>query len=146
MITQTRFQLQHGEVFPRGAFLKSVEPVMDFKAPKRPDGSRPQQTDKETGLRMWQAVVLDADDQAGRRETAVLVKFAAEVQPVPPHNDTPFPWTPVEFVGLTALPYVDESGMRPRLAWSYRAESMIAPGEGRKANGSTAPAAAKAVS
>lgn len=133
MITQTRFQVQHGDVFPRGSWIKAVEPVADFKAPKRPDGSRPQARDKETGLLMWQAVVLDADDQAGRRDTAVSVKFAADVQPVPPHNDTPFPWTPVEFVGLSVLPYIDESGTKPRIAWSLRAEGMIAPGEGRKA-------------
>jgi hypothetical protein len=72
-------------------------------------------------------VVLDADEEAGKRETALTVKFAARVQPVPPPNPTSFPWTPVEFVGLTALAYVDDSGNRPRIAWSFRAEDMIAP-------------------
>ena len=71
--------------------------------------------------------MLDADEEAGKRETALTVKFAARVQPVPPPNPTSFPWTPVEFVGLTALAYVDDSGNRPRIAWSFRAEGMIAP-------------------
>lgn len=129
MAMQRRIRVAHQDVFPSGAFLKGVvEPVMDFNAAKREDGSRPQQVDKDTGLLLWQATVLDADEEAGRKETAVSVKFAAKVQPVPPENKSGFPWTPVEFVGLTALPYVDDNGARPRLAWSFRAEAMAAPG------------------
>ena len=109
-----------------------VEPVADFNAEKRPDGSRPQQLDKDSGLPLWQVTVLDADEEAGKKETALSIKIAAKVQPVPPDNGTPFPWTPVEFVGLTALPYVDDNGARPRLAWSFRAEGMTAPGKGAK--------------
>jgi hypothetical protein len=129
MAMQKRFKVAHEDVFPAGAFVKGgVEPVMDFNAPKREDGSRPQQVDKESGLLMWQAVVLDADEEAGKRETALTVKFAGKVRPVPPENKTPFPWTPVEFIGLTALAYVDDSGNRPRIAWSFRAEGMVEPG------------------
>ena len=128
MAMRKRFRVEHGEVFPMGAFLKgSVEPVADFNAGKREDGSRPQQVDRDTGLLLWQAVVLDADEEAGKRETALTVKFAAKVQPVPPENPTSFPWTPVEFTGLTALAYVDDAGNRPRIAWSFRAEGMVAP-------------------
>lgn len=91
MAMQKRFRVEHGEVFPRGAFLKGeVEPVLDYDAEVRPDGSRPQQVDKESGLLLWQAVVLDADEEAGKRDTAVTVKFAAKVRPVPPANDTSF--------------------------------------------------------
>jgi len=130
MAMQRRFKVQHADVFPMGAFLKgSVEPVVDFKAEKGSDGSRPQQVDKETGLLVWQVMVLDADEEAGKRETAIMVKFVAKVQPVPPENKTPFPWTPVEFTGLEALPYVDDSGNgRPRIAWSFRAAGMVEPG------------------
>ena len=40
---QKRFRVKHGDVFPTGAFLKgAVEPVADFNAGKREDGSRPQ--------------------------------------------------------------------------------------------------------
>ncbi|PJI86572.1 plasmid replication, integration and excision activator [Luteimicrobium subarcticum] len=130
MAMQKRFPVQHRDVFPQGAFLRGeVEPVLDFQADKRPDGSRPQQRDKETGELLWQVVVLDADDMAGKKDTVVTVKIAAPVQPVPPANKTPFPWTPIEFVRLTALPYVDDNGNRPRLAWSFRADGVAAPGE-----------------
>lgn len=139
MAMQRRFPVGHADVFPAGAFLKGgVEPVADFNATKRPDGSRPQQLDRDTGLPMWQVTVLDADEEAGKRETALSIKIAAKVQPVPPENTTPFPWTPVEFVGLTALPYVDDNGTRPRMAWSFRAESMKAPGKSASASGSAA--------
>ena len=132
MAMQKRFKVDHNEVFPVGAFLKgSVEPVADFDAARREDGSRPQQVDRDTGLLLWQAVVLDADEEAGKRDTALTVKFAAKVRPVPPGNPTSFPWTPVEFTGLTALAYVDDSGNRPRIAWSFRAEGMVAPASGR---------------
>ena len=86
---------------------------------------------------MWQVIVLDFDEEAGKKDTAVTVKIAAPHQPVPPKNDTAFPLTPVEFVGLTALPYVEESANgRARIAWSFRAEGMVAPGQ-------SAPAAVK---
>ena len=61
------------------------------------------------------------------------VKFAAKQQPVPPENKSGMPWTPVEFVGLTALAWIDDNGPRARLAWSFRAEGMVAPGATLKA-------------
>jgi hypothetical protein len=129
MSIQKRIPLNHVNVFPHGAYLKGgVEPVLDFAAPVRPDGVRPQAIDKDTGLPIWQATVLDADPTATKKDTAVTVKFVSKNQPPVPANKTPFPWTPVEFVGLTALPYIDETGSRPRIAWSLRAESMGAPG------------------
>ena len=134
MAMQKRIKLQHGDVFPMGAFLKgNVEPVADFNSEPRADGSRPQSVDKETGLPVWQATVLDADDEAGKKDTAITVKFVAKQQPVPPENKTPFPWTPVEFKGLTALAWIDDNGPRPRIAWSFRADEMAAP----STNGST---------
>jgi len=141
MALQKRFQVRHGDVFPMGAFMKgSVEPVADFQAPVRQDGSRPQQVDKESGLPLWQVTVLDADDQAGKKDTAVTVKIAARVQPVPPDNISGTPFRLVEFVGLTALPYVEylngknrEGKDSTRVAWSYRAEDLVAPGEAKKA-------------
>lgn len=143
MAMAKRFGVNHADVFPKGAFLKGeVEPVLDFQAEKKADGSRPQQRDKDTGLLLWQVTVLDADESAGKKDTAVTVKIAAPHQPVPPANDTPFPWTPVEFVGRSALPYVDDNGNRPRLAWSYRAEGLVRPGEGAQASGKGEKAAA----
>lgn len=128
MAMKRRIKLQHEDVFPAGAFLKGeVEPVADFNSDQRPDGSRPQQFDKDTGLLLWQATVIDGDEEATKRDTAVTMKFAAKVQPVPPENKSGLPWTPVEFTGLTALAWVDDSGPRPRIAWSYRAEGMTDP-------------------
>jgi len=125
MTMQKRFPVEHKSVFPQGAYLKGeVEPVPDFQADKRADGSRPQQRDRETGLPLWQLAVIDADDEASKKDTVVTVKIAAPHQPVPPKNTSGLPWTPVEFVGLTALPYVDDSGNRPRIAWSFRAEGF----------------------
>jgi len=132
MAIAKRFPIAHGLAFPNGAFLRGeVEPVVDFQAEKRADGSRPQQRDKESGLLMWQCTVIDADDDANRKDIGVSVKFAAEVQPVPPKNTSPLPWTPVEFVGLTALPWIDDNGPRPRLQWSFRADGMVSPEQGR---------------
>jgi hypothetical protein len=136
MTMQRRIKVEHGDVFPAGAFLKgSVVPVADFRAERRPDGSRPQQVDKESGELLWQVTVVDADEEAGKKETAVSVKFAAKVRPVPPEKPTAMPWTPVEFVGLSALPYVEYTGGkdndghdRTRIVWSYRAEDMVAAG------------------
>lgn len=129
MAMPRRIKVEDREMFSNGAFLQSaVEQVADFNAARREDGSRPQQVDKDTGLPMWQVVVLDADEEAGKKDVAITVKFAAKVQPVPPANKSGLPWTPVEFVGLTALPYVDDNGNRPRLAWSFRAEGMVEPG------------------
>lgn len=56
----------------------------------------------------------------------MTVKFFAKAQPVPPENKSDSPFTPVQFVGLTATPYIAETGGRPRLAWSYRAEDFAA--------------------
>ncbi|WP_309063298.1 plasmid replication, integration and excision activator [Streptomyces sp.] len=133
MAIAKRFPIAHGLAFPNGAFLRGfVEPVADFQGEQRPDGSRPQQRDKETGLPLWQCTVIDADDDANRKDIGVTVKFAAEVQPVPPKNTSPLPWTPVEFVGLTALPYIDDNGNRPRIAWSFRAQGFATPGQAGK--------------
>ena len=133
MAISKRFEISHHTVFPKGAYLRGfVEPVPDFQAEQRPDGSRPQQRDKDTGLPLWQCTVIDGDDDANRKDIGVSVKFAAEVQPVPPKNTTPAPWTPVVFEGLTALPYIDESGNRPRIAWSFRAQGFAYPAQAAK--------------
>lgn len=130
MAMQKRMPVRHEDVFPAGAYLVgAVEAVADFNASTREDGSRPQARDKDTGLPVWSVPVLDADELAGKRDKTVTVKLLAPHQPVPPENKTGLPFTQVEFVGLTALPYIDDSGNRPRIAWSYRAEGMTAAGQ-----------------
>ncbi|WP_286175852.1 plasmid replication, integration and excision activator [Arthrobacter sp. NEB 688] len=115
-------------MFPHGAYIVSpVTAVLDFEQSTRE--VKVQQTDKETGEFIWSMDVLDADPEAPKKSKTVSIKFLAKVQPVPPANDSASPFTPVEFDGLTALAYIDDNGNRPRIAWSYRADSMHAPGK-----------------
>src|SRR5688572_8643573 len=132
MAMQKRIKVQHGDAFPKGAVIKgAAEPVWDFDKSTKEHRVQAVDVNKNgegTGHLMWQVVVIDFDEEAGKKDTAVTVKIAAPHQPVPPKNDTPFPLTPVEFVGLTALPYVEEGANgRSRIAWSFRAEGMVAP-------------------
>jgi hypothetical protein len=152
MAIQKRFKVDHGDVFAQGAYVKGgAEKVLDFDVKVARGEERPQQKDKETGLPIWQVMVIDPDDDAGKKDTTVGVKFLAKVKPILPENKTPFPFTPVEFVGLEALPYVDDSGVRvengqvrgrARIAWSFRAESMVEPGGERAAERVAAKVAA----
>ena len=134
-------------VFPSGALFLGVDRLVDFDRLDQEDN----QARDENGVRVWVVKVSDQDPEAGRfgRSTEVKVKIAAEYQPVPPDGITvPGGITvrPVEFTGLTATPYVDTASCkglskphkcRARLAWSYRATGMVAPGsvseKGRKA-------------
>ena len=130
MAIKNKFPVAMGDVFPHGAFVVSeVEPVRDFdkSAPGRPV----QQNDKESGLPVWSVSVLDADPEARRADKTVTVKIAATHQPVPPEAAAGLPFRPVEFDGLTVTPYVQESGSRPRVAYSFRATAMRAPGNQR---------------
>ena len=127
MAITNKFPVAMGDVFPHGAFVVSeVEPVRDFdkSAPGRPV----QQLDKESGLPVWSVSVLDADPAARRSDKTVTVKISATHQPVPPDTAAGLPFRPVEFDGLTVTPYVQENGGRPRVAYSFRAAGMRAPG------------------
>ncbi|MGL5823708.1 MAG: plasmid replication, integration and excision activator [Nocardioides sp.] len=133
MAVQRRLKLAHGDVFPSGAYMLSgVEQVLDYD--KSSKDAKVQAVDlnragEGTGLPLWQVQVVDADPEAGKRERTVTVKIAATHQPVPPKNETGLPFTLVEFTGLTAMPYVEENpNGRDRLAWSFRADGMVAPG------------------
>jgi len=130
MAIQRRISLRHDEVFPYGAYLlDAFEPVLDYNANTRPDGSRPQAADPESGLPVWQVTVIDADPNAGKKDKSVAVKIAAKVQPVPPENKSGTPFTLVEFTGITATAWIDDSGNRPRIAWSLRASGVVAAGK-----------------
>lgn len=116
-------------VFPHGALCLGVEPVKDFDAKGADDQAR----DKETGQRLWQVRVLDLDPEAGRfgASKEVKVKIAADAQPVPPEATAPGYPPMVEFTGVAVTPYVNSQKRctdrcRARLAWSVRAESMVA--------------------
>lgn len=143
MAIQRRMNLTIEQVFPAGAFIVGVvEPVQDWDQAALPDGSRPQKIDKETGLPTWTVPVLDPDPEAGKNDKTVNVKIVAKHQPVPPVNDTGLPFVPVEFTGLIGVPWIDDSGNRPKLQWSLTATGMEAPGARKPAAGTTSKAAA----
>lgn len=132
MALTNRFKISMLDVFPHGAYLVSeVEAVRDFD--KSSPGRPVQSVDKESGLPVWAVSVLDADPDARRGDKTVTVKIAAPHQPVPPEAAPGVPFRPVEFEGLTVTPYVQESGSRPRVAYSLRATGMRAPQVGGSA-------------
>ena len=135
MAIARRFKIGHDEVFPFGAYLVAeVGPVFDFE--KSSKDAKVQQVDKDNGLLLWSVEVLDADPEAGKKSKTVTVKIAARVQPVPPEALPGLPFRPVVFQGLSALPYIDDGGKFSRIVWSFKAESMTAPG---KVDATTAP-------
>ena len=129
MALSRRLKVTHDEVFPFGAFLVGeVNQVVDFDRSTRE--TKYQQIDKDTGLPLWQIDVIDADPEAKRSAKTISIKFPAKVQPVPPANDSGSPFTPVVFEKMTALPYVESVTEEfSRIAWSFRAEGMHAPGK-----------------
>jgi len=97
-----------------------VEQVIDFEASTREQ--KVQAHDRDSGLPLWAISVFDPDPEA--RTKVVRVKIAARTPPVLPQAPAGAPFPPVAFEGLTATPYVDTSGSRPRLAWSFRATAV----------------------
>ena len=126
------FPVEFGAVFPSGAFAAGqVEKVRVFE---KSSGDRVvQQTDKHTGLPLWVVEVIDADPEA--RQRTVKVKIASQYQPVLPDAPPGSPFIPVEFEGLTAMPWVDDSRCqgngkdkcKARLAYSLKATGIRAP-------------------
>jgi hypothetical protein len=136
MAMPRKINIQFGEVFPHGVYAVSeVTQVRDFD---RSTKDRPvYSVDEESGLNVWSVDVMDGDPEARKADRQVSVKILAKQQPVlPPSNGLPF--TPVEFDGMTATPYVSDSNGRPRLAWSFRATGVRAP---KNAPGAAKPAA-----
>lgn len=133
MSVVTRIPVQMVDVFPQGAFMRGeVRAAEDFD--KRKEGvADTQARDKETGERVWEVSVIDADPEARRGQGEVVVKISAEVQPVPPKAPEGLPFTPVAFAGLTLTPYVDTNRARPRLAYSIRATGIVDPSKAKAA-------------
>jgi hypothetical protein len=118
--------MTQGDVFPYGCYgVGEVQTMRDFDRSTKDQAV--QAVDRDTGLLVWTVDVIDADPEA--RERTVRVKLLAPVQPVPPEAAEGVPFRPVEFDGLTATPYVATTASgRARLAWSFRATGMRAPG------------------
>jgi hypothetical protein len=109
------------QAFPHGAYaVGGVEQVVDFDASTREQ--KVQAHDRDSGLPLWAVSVFDADPEA--RTKVVRVKIASRTPPVLPQAPAGAPFPAVAFEGLTVTPYVDVSGSRPRLAWSFRATAV----------------------
>ncbi|TDO62585.1 hypothetical protein EV651_106200 [Kribbella sp. VKM Ac-2571] len=121
-----KIKIEFGEVFPYGVFAVSeVTQVRDFERSTR---ERPVYAiDEETGLSVWSVDVMDGDRDARKADRQVSIKILAKQQPVLPPQPQGMPFTPVEFEGMTATPYIAENGNRPRLAWSFKAMAVRAP-------------------
>ncbi|APU12249.1 MULTISPECIES: hypothetical protein [Actinoalloteichus] len=119
-----RFAVPFDDVFPEGAFVLGVEQGMDFD-----NGQRRPAKDKVSGKPVWNVQVTDPS--ANGRNTGVVVKIAADVQPVPPEVLPGTPFRPAFFEGLTATAY-EQNG---RVAFSLRAASMHSANTGAKPAG-----------
>ena len=125
MAIARRFRITHDEVFPLGAYLVGdVQPVADYD--KSTKDHKVQQIDPDSALPLWSVDVLDADPDAKKSSKTVTVKIPAQFQPVPPANEGPFPFVMVVFEGLSALPWIEDNGNFSKIAWSFKAERMVA--------------------
>ncbi|MGH9116431.1 MAG: plasmid replication, integration and excision activator [Acidimicrobiales bacterium] len=126
MALQGAIPVEFGEVFPQGCFaVGEVEPVRDFERSTK--DSFVQAVDKVSGLLWWSIDVVDGDPAA--RDKMVRVKLAAAVKPTPPAQVDGVPFRPVELDGLAVTPYVVTTASgRGRLAYSFRAKGLRAPG------------------
>jgi hypothetical protein len=117
--------MRFDDVFPHGCYVVGeVQAQRDFDRSTKDQAV--QAVDRDMGELVWTVDVIDADPET--RERTVRVKLAP-VQPVPPAAMAGAPFRPVEFDGLTATPYVATMASgRGRLAWSFRATGMRAPG------------------
>ncbi len=121
MALSRHIPLTNDLVFPAGAYaVGGVEQVIDFEASTREQ--KVQAHDRDSGLPTWAISVFDADPDA--RAKVVRVKISARNPPTLPPAPAGAPFPSVAFEGLTATPYVDTSGSRPRLAWSFRATAV----------------------
>jgi hypothetical protein len=131
----TRFPVEFAAVFPDGVFILGVEPAQEFQedrnAPKR------QERDRETNQLVWVVRALDANADAARFGAEFKVKVTAPQQPVPPAKTPGFPYAPAEFEGLTITPYANNKG---RVAYSFRAAGMRAPGAAKTTRQASADA------
>lgn len=132
MAIQQRLRVHFEDVFPHGAYMVGqVEPAEDFDLIRqaREAGREPgdvQVRDKQNDKRVWQVRVVDADPEARKGQTELVVKISADQQPVPPETLPGLPFRAVEFENLTVTPWLDDSRTRPRIAFSLRATAMKA--------------------
>jgi hypothetical protein len=108
-----------------------------------------QKVDPTSGLRVWTVVV--ADPEAAVQRKVKILCDDEPVLPAPPHG---MPFLPVEFVGLSVRPWLNDRGCKPgagkrcgcRVELSVRARGVRAisparPAPGAKQSGGQSDAA-----
>jgi hypothetical protein len=106
-----RLPVKMADVFPQGCYLVpgSISETYDYD--EKTKTCRPA-VDKITGQRVYQCRVVDMDPERKGRSRETVVKIVADQMPVPP---TQAQYEPVEFEGLTAIPYATD---RRRVAYT----------------------------
>ncbi|GAA1018651.1 hypothetical protein Aple_065850 [Acrocarpospora pleiomorpha] len=123
MALQGPIPVHFTQVFPHGCYIVGeVEKVRDFDA-STPDRFV-QARDKQSGELLWQIAVMDGDPTVKAASKTVSVKLVSPVEPVAPAPVAGLPFTPVEFDGMNATPWVNPAG---RLAYSIKARTMRTP-------------------
>lgn len=145
---QRRIGIKQFEHFTHPLLLVGeVEPRRDFE--KSTKDNPVQEVDKESGVRVWEAEVVNTDPEARKADRSFTVKIVAERQPVPPESADASGMRPVVFAHLEAMPWMDDrmcSGKdqphrcRAKIAWSYRASGFAEASGTGKDRGSTASA------
>jgi hypothetical protein len=129
------YMVEMSQVFEGGIayVMGRVEPERDWD---KSSGDRfVQKVDVGTGLRVWTVVIADPGSASQRK-----VKILCDDEPVVPEPapGTP-PFVPVEFVGLSVRPWLDDRGCKPggprrcgcRVELSIRARGVRAVSQGR---------------
>lgn len=132
MAINGRIKVDMGEVFPKGLYVwadAEVVPARDFDKSTRANAVQAID-EKDTGLPLWQLDALDPDTEARGKHNAVTIKIVAQLCPSLPDSNGAGPVVPIELEGFSVLPYIEEmSNGRTRIAWSYRATGIKAPGK-----------------
>jgi hypothetical protein len=131
-----RFSVPFDDVFREGAFVLGVEQTFD----RDRNGNKTLAKGTVTGQLVWSMQMTDPS--AKGKNTGVVVKIAADVQPVPLETVPGLSFRPVIFEGLAATAY-EQNG---RMQFSLRAKEMHAPRQaanrGSKSSGSAPEQAA----
>ena len=119
-----RFPVPMADAFPHGLFAMGVQQATDYNEGKNSTPSR----DKQTNELVWTVTCIDRDPEARVKE--VKIKVLAPYSPELTEEIMPGSGLrPVEFSGLTVTPYVEDGRNRSRLAFSFRATGVHAPGK-----------------
>ena len=147
MAASDEFAVEMAQMFTGGVAYAMGVP----EAEKDWDRSSPtnfvQKIDQGTGLKVWTQVVADPGAAVQRR-----IKILCDDEPVLPEPTAGMPFVAVEFVGMTARPWMNDRGCKPgqarrcgcRVELSIRARGVRAISQPRPSRHNTEPGNAAA--